>query len=128
MSSVNIESIPTLLRLLWGQLMLARRYDAAAAVGALSWILSRTPNTEDIPNTDDSAQLLEGGLTFIRKALEEGENGNSSFRSSPAAATLSCNFCGKSPPEVKLVQGPSANICNECVHTISEVFQRGPAP
>lgn len=34
-----------------------------------------------------------------------------------------CSFCGKSKPQVnKLIQGPTANICDECVELCLEIL------
>jgi RNA polymerase-binding transcription factor DksA len=35
-----------------------------------------------------------------------------------------CSFCGRKPPEVRLAAGPSAFICDSCVATLSETFNR----
>lgn len=37
-------------------------------------------------------------------------------------ADLSCSFCGRSPPEVRLGAGGAAFICNECVELFSKVL------
>lgn len=34
-----------------------------------------------------------------------------------------CSFCGKSPTQVKkLISGPTAYICDECVHLCNEIL------
>ena len=36
---------------------------------------------------------------------------------------LKCSFCGKSKDEVaKIIAGPSANICDECVARCNEIL------
>lgn len=108
-------SASQLIRLLWAKLMMLRRFDAAASVAALSLMLSRQSGSEN-------HEFREDGLHLGRKALDElaGE-GDPNL---PVDDSKCCSFCGKSPPEVRLVQGPKAAICNECVNSISEVFER----
>lgn len=36
---------------------------------------------------------------------------------------VACSFCGQSPPEVAVIPGPSANICDRCVELCTEVFE-----
>jgi hypothetical protein len=112
MSDRNDFSVSTLISLLWGKLMMTGRYDAAAALGAFAWLISK--------GDANLAEVREGAPALIQKAISEEASG-----SRPTSGRdLNCDFCGKSPPEVKIVQGPSAVICNECVRTISEVFDR----
>ncbi|MGH6793858.1 MAG: ClpX C4-type zinc finger protein [Methylocella sp.] len=112
MSNQSDFSVATLISLLWGKLMMTGRYDAAAALGAFASLMSKG----DANLTD----VLESAPGLIEKAMSEQASGTKPT----TGRGLHCDFCGKSPPEVKVIQGPSAVICNECVHTASEVFDR----
>lgn len=42
----------------------------------------------------------------------------------PAVEYLKCNFCDKDQREVKrLVAGPSAHICDECIELAAEIVE-----
>ena len=42
----------------------------------------------------------------------------------PDAISCRCGFCGKDSDEVRhMVAGPTANICNECVHLYADIFR-----
>jgi len=39
-------------------------------------------------------------------------------------SSVFCSFCGKSAPEVEsLISGPGVHICNECIHTASDIIE-----
>jgi ATP-dependent Clp protease ATP-binding subunit ClpX len=40
------------------------------------------------------------------------------------SSSIFCTFCGKSASEVEsLISGPGVHICNECIHTASEIIE-----
>lgn len=40
-----------------------------------------------------------------------------------------CSFCGKSKDQVqKLIQGPDAYICDECIHLCEDILRQEMAP
>ena len=44
-------------------------------------------------------------------------------QSIPKPATLTCSFCYRTEPDVRLAAGPNVFICDSCVSTLSDVFQ-----
>ena len=37
-------------------------------------------------------------------------------------ADVPCSFCGEAPPQVVVIRGPSANICDRCVGLCREIL------
>ena len=78
-------------------------------------------------NLDEQRLLLQGIEQVVSKALGVVDQENPRDQDRPA---LCCSFCGKTQAEVtKLIAGPSAFICNECVRLCSEIIaeEQGPA-
>jgi ClpX C4-type zinc finger len=105
--------LPRLIGLVWGELMKQQRFQSAALVTLLAYLLSREQEDEE---------LAAGWQPLLLKAIDE-------LRAKPKAAGAdkpACSFCGRAEPEVRLGAGAGAFICDGCVATFSEVFGTKP--
>jgi hypothetical protein len=104
--------IPTLLGLLWGKLLMQKRYPDAIVVSLLGYSLSQSMSDKRL-ETESLSQLFT--------AVEEfrGDRGTDL---PPQSAAPACSFCRRSEPAVRLVAGANGFICNECVQTAHEVL------
>lgn len=97
----------------WGKLMTQGQYNGAMFAGLLGYFISlETQDTE----------MRSGAIALIRKSAEEilQTDGDKEFRDENAST--SCSFCGRKEPEVRLVAGASAAVCDSCVARLAKFF------
>jgi hypothetical protein len=72
-----------------------------------------------------AAAFLQVSRFIGDKELELGASmliGASADLVSGSEPRLACSFCGRQPPDVQLVAGDKAHICNECVKDLTAYF------
>ena len=105
-----------LLALTWGKLMMQKQYPAAASVAILSYFLAREGQDEN---------RRRGSLSILFKSIEELRSAEGGGETGPGKLSASCSFCGRCEPEVKLAAGVDSFICNSCVETFHDLFEKG---
>jgi hypothetical protein len=76
---------------------------------------------------NDPKQLfVQAALVWIEVAVMELQKA-SGAKPATAAEEPQCSFCGQKPPNVRLVAGASAFICDSCVTTAGEALNAGDA-
>jgi hypothetical protein len=71
-------------------------------------------------NLDEQRLLLQGIEQVVKKALGVVDEEDPRGQARPAPC---CSFCGKTQAEVtKLIAGPSATICDECIRLCDEII------
>jgi hypothetical protein len=105
--------LPRLSSMVWGELMKQQRFQSAALVTLLAYLLSREQFDEE---------LAAGWLPLMLKAVDElrGES-KAADDDKPAFS-----FCGRGEPEVRLGAGAGVFICDSCVATFCEIFETKP--
>lgn len=117
MTKSEQPELQTLFSLLWGHLMMQKRFHHAAMTSFLAHVVGR--------ETGDP-ELERGALSQVYKAIDElRETSRASSTSSKPPEAL-CSFCGRGEPEVRLVAGANAFICDSCAKTVAEVFEGHP--
>jgi len=107
--------LPRLIAMAWGERMKQQRFQSAALVALLGYLLSREQANEE---------LEAGWMPLMLTAVDElrGEPHQQAAGDDKPA----CSFCGRGEPEVRLAAGARAFICDACVSTFSDVFGTKP--
>jgi ClpX C4-type zinc finger len=99
---------------LWGQLMRERRWNLAMLTGVLGGLIARERG-------EPSEEL---GRFWVSKAAEEMQGPTAPTREDQ----LSCSFCTRRAPDVRLVAGAHGAICESCAETVNDAFKAHRAP
>jgi hypothetical protein len=97
---------------IWQSRIKERNFHDAILVGMSTYILLRAQNEE---------KLFPGALNLVLVAIESMDE---FAGKSDQIGDMSCSFCGRREPEVKLAAGPNAFICNECVSALADSFSK----
>ena len=97
-------------------LIAEKHFVGAISLGVIAHNIAR--ETKDQMLEDLSHAWMSTGLS-IWKGDDSHQQGDSAERE-PA-----CSFCGRKPPEIRLAAGAKAFICDSCVLTLGEAFDRG---
>lgn len=62
-------------------------------------------------------------LAWIRKTIHDAQQASGAALAAQAVEEKSCSFCGRREPEVRLVLGAAANICDACTATAADTFK-----
>jgi hypothetical protein len=95
---------------IWQSCMDRGDFHEAILTGMSAYILLRAQGSE---------RLAPGALGLVHVAIEASERSASDH-----SHELSCSFCGRREPEVKLAAGPSSFICNMCVDALGQVLNK----
>jgi len=88
-------------------------FHQAVLVGMSGYVLLRAQNIKD------GEKLSAGALNLVHVAIELSRRS-----AEEPGDELSCSFCGQREPDVKLAAGSNAHICNACVETLGDVFNK----
>jgi hypothetical protein len=69
---------------------------------------------------DRNSPASTAAMEFMRQCIAhliEGSDGVDTTKKN-----VSCSFCEKSPPEIRLGAGPAVFICNECVDVFHNIL------
>jgi len=106
--------LPRLIAMAWGELMKQQRFQSAALMALLAYLLSREQADEE---------LEAGWMPLMLTAVDELRG----TQPEPAAADdKACSFCFRREREVRLAAGARVFICDGCVATFSEIFETKP--
>jgi hypothetical protein len=97
---------------IWQSRMTEGNFHDAILVGMSTYILLRMQNDE---------KLSPGALNLVHVAIETTDRTSGKQGLSD---DMSCSFCGRREPEIKLAAGPNAFICNMCVEALAGVFNK----
>ena len=68
--------------------------------------------------------LEELAQMWLSTPLSLWKGDDSASQRDPAGSEPVCSFCGRKPPAVRLAAGAKAFICDSCVQTLGEAFNR----
>jgi hypothetical protein len=115
MSNEQALDLRKLVALIWGKLMIEKRYPDAILACMLGYVLSRSKPEEGF---EDEA------LSLLFKTVEEFQNEHRVAKSSLQTPTPACSFCRRKEPEVRLAAGAGGFICSDCAQTAIDVLNR----
>jgi RNA polymerase-binding transcription factor DksA len=112
----ELEKIDKSAATLWGQLMRSGRFHEALSLALL---------VHKIANDQGETELTHSADSIIIRAAREIEIGHrQTMIPKTNNSEPTCSFCGQKAPKVRLGAGPNAFICNECVNTFHEIFDK----
>lgn len=114
MSEENEKDSLNILMAQWAQAIESKNHHEALLFAISCYLLSRE-------RKDAKAEII--ALGAIDSAYKRIYEPLMEKRREKRKQEISCSFCGRSEPEVKLAAGPNAFICNACVNDLYSVFQ-----
>jgi hypothetical protein len=103
------------LALAWGHLITKKHFDSALFTGIVGYLVA-------LENKDPD--LKAGAMSWIETAIRERQDAEGDRKRE--RPVLECSFCGQREPEVRLVAGAKAFICDGCVKMCTEIFATEP--
>ncbi len=115
MEDLTPTDVSQYLTRIWGKLMTQKQYNSAMFAGFLGYVISL--ETKD-------AEMKSEAIALIRKSAEEILQPDSDKESRKEDPSPSCSFCGREEPEVRLVAGAGAVVCDSCVARLAKFFSQ----
>ncbi|MEQ9246710.1 MAG: ClpX C4-type zinc finger protein [Nitratireductor sp.] len=91
--------------------MRQKQFGNAMITSVLTYLLAESMGEE---------QLKNGAISWLKLSLSAKD----SKYTSQSESELSCSFCGKQQPEVKLAAGSGGIICNMCAKNFTAIFEK----
>ncbi len=114
MSEFSSQELFEFLARQWEKATLERRFDDAVQQSVSAFLLFRSLR---------DPSLAMAALAWLSRSITDLFADTKSQELKLSTSSLSCSFCGKAPPQVQVVAGASAAICDACVALIGQQFQ-----
>lgn len=95
---------------IWQEFIDRREYDAAIESAIATYGIMRARKVQ---------RLARGALNLIHVSIELSSPGDGRSED-----VVSCSFCGRGEPDVRLAAGAKAFICHPCVTTLNHTLSR----